>query len=155
MMTRAGTAAPIKGAAMNWALPAKMIEDIAWVMVAGTPSCTASAPKIKPKGMTPKRMGSWARTPAKSSVRHGISGSVRAGWVVSIRYKKGEGHNEFVPLPLQNDANRKMSLFVTQGEGIRCLVFRGRARAACERLAVRCRLEFRGWRQSVQNSRRC
>jgi hypothetical protein len=56
---RKGEAAPaIRLTAMNWALPAKMKSEKLCASNTGMPAETAKAPKMTPKGTTPRRIGS-------------------------------------------------------------------------------------------------
>lgn len=54
---------------MNWAEPAKTMEDMACAAAVESPEVMASAPKIMPNGTTPRRMGDSSRTPLQNSNR--------------------------------------------------------------------------------------
>ncbi len=58
---------PTSWAAMNWAEPAKMIDDMAWAARLDRCALIARAPKSKPNGTTPNKMGASSLTPLQNS----------------------------------------------------------------------------------------
>ena len=58
---------PTIWAAINWAEPAKMIDDMAWAARLERCALMAAAPKSKPNGTTPNKMGASSRTPLQNS----------------------------------------------------------------------------------------
>src|SRR3990172_6724958 len=92
----------------NWALPAKTNNEKPCAASGDTPAERAKAPKISPKGITPSRIGSWSRTPARNS-RAGMEGDEAV--LVSAKAARPAGRlvyqrtgRELPPTPIRHDS---------------------------------------------------